>query len=259
MKDFYNKQLHYRDTIWMLAKTDLKMRYQGSWLGAIWVFLKPFCIFLVLNFVFSNLFFKDNPNYTIRLLVGLILWSFFSEATTVGMNSLLSKSHILKKIFIPKWLIIVSSTIHSAIAFGFNLVILFVFLIAYNVFPGIQYITMFFIYIFLIYGISLCFSFFASPLLIRFRDINQIWEVLLNVLFYASPIIYPITAVPPRVQTLLYLNPMTLLIEHSKVAVIDHHIARVDHLFLFIAIFIPFFILSILYLRRASKNLIERM
>jgi len=255
----HKKQLHYWETIWMLAKTDLKMRYQGSWLGIIWVFLKPFCIFLVLNFVFSHLFFKNSPNYSIRLLMGLILWSFFAEATSVGMNSLISKSHILKKIFIPKWIIIVSATIHSAMAFCFNLVILFIFLFFYNIYPNLLHISLFLIYIILIYGISLTFSFVAAPLIVRVRDMNQIWEVLLQVLFYASPIIYPITAVPVHVQTILYLNPMTLLIEHSKVVLIDNGIARLDHLMIFISIFIPCFLGSIWYLNKSSKNLIENM
>ena len=260
MKNFFrHKQLHYWDTIWMLAKTDLKMRYQGSWLGAVWVFLKPFCLFLVLNFVFSNLFFKHNPHYTIRLLVGLILWSFFAEATMVGMNSLLSKAAILKKIYIPLWLIIVSSTVHSALAFLFNLTILLIFLVYYHVFPGVLQLSVFLIYIILIYGISLTYSFFAAPLLVRFRDLNQIWEVVLGVLFYASPIIYPMTAVPSHVQTMLYISPMTLLIEHSKAALIDHVIARVDHLFIFIAIFIPCFIGSLWFLKKSTKNLIESM
>jgi ABC-type polysaccharide/polyol phosphate export permease len=253
------KQLHYREAIWMLAKTDLKMRYQGSWLGAIWVFLKPFCLFLVLNFVFSNLFYKNNPTYTIRLLVGLILWFFFAEATTVGMNSLLSKSDILKKIYIPKWIIIISATVHSALAFCFNLVILFLFLFAYHIFPSILHLCMFLIYILLIYGISLTYSFFAAPLIVRFRDLNQIWEVLLQIMFYGSPIIYPMSAVPPHVQTMLYINPMTLLIEHSKVVLIDSGIARFDHLLIFIAIFIPCFFGSLWYLKSASKNLIENM
>ncbi len=255
----HRKQLHYRETIWMLAKTDLKMRYQGSWLGAVWVFLKPFCLFLILNFVFSNLFFKDNPNYTIRLLVGLILWFFFAEATTVGMNSLLSKSDILKKIYIPKAIIIISATVHSGLAFCFNLVILFLFLLFHNVFPDLLHLAAFFLYASLIYGISLTFSFFAAPLIVRFRDLNQIWEVLLQVLFYASPIIYPMSAVPANVQSILYINPMTVLIEHSKVALIDNALARTDHLLIFIAIFIPVFFGSLWYLRSASRNLIENI
>jgi ABC-2 type transport system permease protein len=254
------KHLHYWETIWMLAKTDLKMRYQGSWLGAIWVFLKPFCLFLVLNFVFSHLFFKNSPNYSIRLLVGIILWSFFAEATTVGMNSLLSKSNILKKVFIPKWIIIVSATVHSAMAFFFNLIILFLFLFFfYQIYPSLLHLIFFGIYILLIYGISFTFSFITAPLFVRVRDLNQIWEVLLQVLFYASPIIYPLTLVPPSVQSILYLNPMTLLIEHSRTVLIDNSFARFDHLLIFIAIFIPCFFGSIWFLKRSSKNLIENM
>jgi ABC-type polysaccharide/polyol phosphate export permease len=120
-------------------------------------------------------------------------------------------------------------------------------------------ISLFLVYIILIYGISLAFSFFAAPLYVRLRDVNQIWEVLLQVLFYASPIIYPITAVPPDVQSILYVNPMTLLIEHSKVVLIDSAVPRFDHLLIFIAIFISIFFASLWYLKKSSKNLIENM
>lgn len=254
------KEHHYWEMIWMLARTDLKMRYQGSILGAIWVFLKPFCIFLVMNFVFSHIFFKDTPNYSIRLLMGIILWSFFAEATTVGLNSMLSKSHILKKIYIPKWTIVVSSTVHSGIAFLFNLVILFLFVfLYYRLSPGIPELLMFLVYILLIYGLSLAISFITAPLLVRFRDLNQIWEVLLQFLFYASPIIYPITALPANVQSIVYLDPMTLLIEHSRSALIDNAIARTDHLLIFTVLFLIFFMFSLWFLSRMTKNLIENM
>jgi len=244
----------------MLARTDLKMRYQGSWLGAIWVFLKPFSLFLVMNFVFSHLFYHNNPTFSIRLLVGLILWSFFAEATTVGLGSLLSKSHIVKKIFIPKWVVIISATVHSAMAFMFNLVILFLFLVFYyHKYPGPVELLMFGVYLVLMYGISVIFAFITAPLYIKIRDLNQVWEVLLQVLFFSSPIIYPISLIPANVQSVLYLNPMTLLIEHSRVALIDNSIARVDHLLIFIGIFIPCFFGSIWFLKKTSRNLIENM
>jgi len=244
----------------MLARTDLKMRYQGSWLGIVWVFLKPFCLFLILNFVFSHLFFRDTPTYSIRLLIGLILWSFFAEASMMGMISLVAKAPILKKVYLPKWLIIVSSTIHSGLAFLFNLIILFLFLfLYYHIFPKPLNILAFFLYVILIYGISLIFSFFTAALYVRLRDLNQIWELLLQVLFYASPIIYPFTAVPANVRSLLYLNPMTLLIEHSRIALIDHCIARTDHLIIFIIIFIPFLLGSIWFLKKTSVRIIEHM
>ena len=253
-------QIHVWETIWMLAKTDLKMRYQGSWLGIIWVFLKPFLLFLVMNYVFSHLFFNSVPNYSIRLLLGIILWSFFAEASMVGMLSLLAKSHILRKIYLPKWIIIISSTIHSAIAFLFNLVILFLFLfLYYRIYPGGIQLLLFGVYILLIYGISLLFSFMTATILVRFRDLNQIWEVLLQVLFYASPIIYPITSVPDSIRSVLYLNPMTLLIEYSRIALIDNSVARLDHLFIFIGIFLPLMLGSIWFFKKTSVNVIEKM
>ena len=252
--------IHIWETIWMLAKTDLKMRYQGSWLGIIWVFLKPFCLFLVMNFVFSHLFFRSVPNYTIRLLLGIILWSFFAEASMVGMLSILAKGHILRKVFLPKWIVVLSSTIHSAMAFLFNLVIFFLFLfLYYGIFPGVVQLLLFVVYILLIYGISLLFSFLTATILVRFRDLNQIWEVLLQVLFYASPIIYPITSLPEKIHSVLYLNPITILIEHSRLALIDNSIGRVDHLFIFLMIFVPLMLGSIWFFKKTSLNIVEKI
>ena len=259
-KKLRNKQLHYWETIWMLAKTDLKMRYEGSFLGIIWVFLKPFSIFLVLNYVFSSIFHSSTPNYSIKLLIGLILWSFFQEATTNGMTSLVNKSAILKKIFVPKWVIIISSTIHSGIAFLFNIVILFIFLIGYyHIYPKPLYILVFIYYVILVYGLSVTFSFIAAPLYVRIRDLNQVWEVLLQVLFFGSPIFYPITFVPIPVRSVLYANPMTYIIEHSRFALVDNSITHFDHHIIFLCIFIPCFAASILILKKLSRNLIEQL
>jgi ABC-2 type transport system permease protein len=255
-----NYRIHVWEIIWMLAKTDLKMRYQGSWLGIIWVFLKPFLLFLVLNFVFSHLFFQSVPNYSIRLLLGIILWSFFAEASMVGMLSLLAKGYILRKVYLPKWAVVLSSTIHSAMAFFLNLIIFFLFLIFYyGIYPGIIELLVFGVYVSMIYGLSLTFAFMTATIIVKIRDLNQIWEVLLQVLFYASPIIYPITSVPENIRSVLYLNPITLLIAHSRFALIDGSIGRMDQLFLFIGIFIPLMLLSIWFFRKNSVNIIEKI
>ena len=242
----------------MLAKTDLKMRYEGSVLGIVWVFLKPFSNFLIINFVFSTLFHNQQKNYSINLLIGLILYNFFQDSTTNGMASFVNKAHILKKINIPKWTIIIASTIHSAIAFGFNLIILFIFLCGYyHIFPTPLYILIFFYYALLLYGITVVFSFIAAPLYVRIRDLNQIWEVLLQVLFFASPILYPITNIPYPVRSFLYANPLTYILEHARFALVENSFSHWNHHIIFICIFIPALIGSILFLKRASRNLIE--
>jgi ABC-2 type transport system permease protein len=244
----------------MLAKTDLKMRYEGSWLGIIWVFLKPFSNFLVINFVFSTIFKSQEKNYSINLLIGLILFSFFQDSTTNGMASFTNKAHILKKIYIDKWTIIIASTIHSAIAFFFNLIILFIFLMGYyRIFPSPLYILIFLYYALLLYGITVIFSFIAAPLYVRMRDMNQIWEVLLQVLMFASPILYPITNIPYPIRSVLYANPLTYILEHSRFALVENSVSHWDHHLIFLCIFIPAFIGSYFFLKRFSRNLIEHI
>ncbi len=248
------------EIIWILAKTDLKMRYEGSFLGIIWVFLKPFSIFLVINYVFSTIFHNATENYSIKLLIGLILYNFFQDSTTNGLTSFVNKTAILKKVKIPKWIIVISSTIHSGIAFLFNIVILFIFLCGYyRIFPAPMYVLLFFYYAILLYGITVIFSFIMAPLYAKFRDLNQIWEVLLQVLFFGSPIFYPITAIPAPVRSILYANPLTYIMEHSRLALVDGRITQPNHHIIFLCIFIPSFIGSLWCLKRLSKNLIEQL
>jgi ABC-2 type transport system permease protein len=244
----------------MLAKTDLKMRYEGSALGIIWVFLKPFCIFLVINYVFSTIFHNSTDHYSIKLLIGLILYTFFQDATTNGMASFVNKAEILKKVSLPKWIIIISSTIHSSLAFLFNLVILFIFLFGYyHIYPKPAYVLLFFYYVVLLYGVTVIFSFFMAPLFVRIRDLNQIWEVLLQVLFFGSPIFYPITAIDYPVRSVLYANPLTYIMEHSRFALVDSSFTHLDHHLYFLLIFIPCLIGSIWFLKKYSKNLVEKL
>lgn len=250
---------HQRETIWELAKTDIKLRYQGSFLGIFWVFLKPLGIFAVLNFVFSS-YFDHTPNYPIRLLTGIILWSLFSDATMKGMTSLVTKTHILKKIFMPKWEIVLASILHSAIVFLFNLIILFLFLFFfYQIFPSPLYLAMFMFYIFHIYLISLVFSLFTATVYVRLRDLDQIWEVLLRILFYATPIIFPIDILPDNVRKWVYLNPMTFIIERSRSVLIDQQIINFSQDVVFTLILVFALIAGILFFKSNSRFLVEKM
>lgn len=265
MKSTYiiqGKQSHKNnwERIWMLARTDLKMRYEGSWLGIVWVFLKPFSNFLVINFVFSTIFRSQVENYSINLLIGLILFSFFSDSTTNGLASFTNKAHILKKISVEKWTVIIASTVHSAMAFAFNLVILFIFLCGYyHIYPSPLYILIFLYYVLLLYGVTVIFSNIMAPLYVRFRDLNQIWEVIIQVLLFASPILYPITTIPYPIRSVLYINPLTYILEHSRYALVNNSISHIEHHLLFLGLFVPAFFGSFLFLKRFSRNLIEHL
>ena len=120
------------ELIWILAKTDFKLRYNGSFLGFVWVLLKPLFTFLILNFVFSNIF-GNTKEYSLGLFVGLVLWNFFSEGTIIGMTSLINKAHILTKVALPKWILVLSSILNTLLNFSLTLIIVALFFIYYGV------------------------------------------------------------------------------------------------------------------------------
>jgi ABC-type polysaccharide/polyol phosphate export permease len=215
-----NQQNTY-ELLWVLAKTDFKLRYHGSFLGYIWALLKPLLIFLVLNFVFANIFGPGIPYYSLNLLTGIMLWNFFAEGTLTGLTSLMNKAGIITKIALPKWVIVISSTLNVLMTFLLSLVILAVFFISYKVFPDVASILWFLGICVMTYGIIVIFSLLTAPLFLKLRDLNQIWEVLLIIGFYAAPIIYPIEAIPSGTRALIALNPMTHMIQWSKEVLIN--------------------------------------
>lgn len=217
--------IEYRELIWTLAKTDFKLRYQGSVLGYIWAILSPLLIFSILNFVFSSVFARGGgvEHYSLQLFVSMILFFFFSEGTRAGMASLLSKASLVTKIYVPRWTIILAATINSAFIFLMNVLIITVFFTMERFVPSFFSILFFFYCAFLTYIIILAFSLFTATFYVKFRDLIMIWEVVVRALFYATPIIYPLNIVPDHIQKVLLINPMSFIVHFNKEALINNH------------------------------------
>jgi len=219
---------NYKELIWALAKTDFKLRYHGSVLGYLWAILKPLLMFSILNFVFSSLFNSRGngiPHYSLQLLIGIIVFNFFYEGTMAGMSSLLSKSQLVTKIYVPRWTIIIASTINSALIFLMNILVIVIFFAAYRFMPSFESILLFIVFIIFTYIIIAGFALLTAPLYVRFRDLSMIWEVLTTMLFYASPIVYSLQMMPDRIQKIMLLNPMAFIIHFSKEGLINNHFA----------------------------------
>jgi len=243
--------------VWVLARTDFKLRYQGSVLGFFWALLKPLFLFAVLFVVFSHFFGQQTPFYGYQLLLGIIFWNFFSEGTLLGLTSLQSKSHLLKNISFPRWVAVVAATLQSFLSFLIQWLLFFVFLL----FSGLSFSLWQFcflgIYILLLYALVLGFSFFAAPFFLRFRDFNQIWEVLLMVGFYAAPIIYPLSMMPPWLQPWLYSNPVTFLIEHARGVLFLGSVSRWDHHAIYFSAVGLVFLVGGWFFRKFEKRVVE--
>ncbi len=208
------------EIIRVLAVTDFKLRYYGSYLGYLWSLLKPLALFSVLYIVFSVFMRWDVANYQLYLLLGIILWNFFAESTSVGVTALAARSHLIKKVYFPRIVAVIATAVSALLGLLLNLLVFFVFAflsglpLSSTVFLAPFFLVLLF---FLILGISLL----LSGLYIPFRDINQIWEVLLQLLFWLTPIVYPLSFVPEQYRFWLFLNPMTGIIQYIRILTID--------------------------------------
>lgn len=220
-----------------LVITDFKLRYQGSVLGYIWSLLKPLMLFAIMYVVFVHfLRFGEGINhFAVSLLLGLVLWTFFTEATSQGMQAIVDRGDLIRKINFPKYIIVTSGTISALINLVLNLIVVFIFMI----FDGVQFgwtALLFPFTVLVLYAFSLGAAFFLSALYVKYRDISHIWEVFLQALFYATPIIYPLQMVIAYGGTLaaqiLMLNPIAVLFQAARAQVVGHeNVITADQLF----------------------------
>ena len=251
---------NYRELVWRLAKTDFKLRYHGSVLGYVWVILKPLLMFTIMNFVFSSIFnFRNSgtPDYPLELLTALLLFQFFSEATITGMMSLVSKAQLVTKIYVPRWTIVLGSTMNALFIFCMNLIVLAIFFIVYHKVPSLEGILVFAVFSLILYILAVAFSFLTAPFYVRFRDLGNTWEVILQVLMYSAPVVYPLSVMPEKLQHLLLLNPFAFIINFAKQGLINDAFTTVGHFFLLLLGVVIAIVLSFLVFRKYEKNVAE--
>lgn len=215
------------DLLKELVRSGFKLRYNDSFLGVIWVVLKPLLSFLVLFFVFSK--FKDLSieNFQVYLLTGIIVYNYFSESILSGTGSLLGMAHVILKVKFPREIAVLSSQALILINLFINLVILAFFGITTGVhttfLSGLYAFYILFVLTMLSFGMTL----FTSVMTVKLRDIQFILEVLLQLGFYLSPIFYPIKMIPVRFRPFIEYNPITIMIQAVRGAVISGEIINV--------------------------------
>jgi lipopolysaccharide transport system permease protein len=201
--------------VWTLIRTDFKTRYQPTIGGFLWALAKPFAMFVVLVSVFSFIFSRD-PQYRLNLIIGLFLWDFFAEGTKVGLLSLHAKGYLLGKARFPFWIPVVTSVSNALITLGVFVVAIVLFLALSGRPPSPSAVGLFGYYLANYALIVTGFSLAASTLFLRYRDLNQVWEVVIQAGFFVAPVIYPLAILPERFHFPLYLWPPTPIIQFSR-------------------------------------------
>lgn len=253
-----------------LIVTDFKLRYQGSALGYLWSLLKPLFLFAILYTVFG-LFLRiggDVPHFPVYLLLGIVLWGFFTEATSQGLSAIVDRGDLIRKINFPKYIIIVSSTVSALINLGFNLAVVFFFMWVNGVVLSWNVLWLPLIIVEL-YILALALAFFLSASYVKFRDVKYLWEVLLQGAFYATPILYPVSVVVginELAAKILMLNPVAQIIQDARYALITPQTTTTYELFHgYWYAYIPFIIVGVIivaasiYFRKSSRHFAENV
>jgi ABC-2 type transport system permease protein len=211
----------YRYSVILLRQmvvSDFKLRYQGSVLGYVWSLLRPLFLFVIMYVVFVK-FLRigaNIPHYPVYLLTGIVLWNFFAEITNNGVTSIVDRSELIRKLNFPKFVIILSTAFSALINLGLNLIVIGLFLYVNKVDVGWGALLWSPLFVFEIFVFAISLAFILSALFVRLRDVNYIWEVLMQAMFYATPIIYPLSLVSekwPQVAKFMMLNPVAQAIQ----------------------------------------------
>lgn len=206
--------------VWTLVRTDFKARYHGTASGFLWALLKPATMFAVLVAVFS-LVFPAEPTYKSDLIIGLFLWDFFADATKTGMTSLAAKSYLLTKARLPGWIVVVTSMANAMLTLVVFAVIVCAYLMLSGRPPGAATLAAFVAYLTALSAMVVGFSLASSVLFLRYRDLNQVWDMAAQAGFFIAPIIYPLGLIPERFHPWLFLWPPTPVIEFARTALVD--------------------------------------
>jgi ABC-2 type transport system permease protein len=211
------------DLLYLIAATEFKKTYFGTVLGYVWSLARPLMLFGVLLAVFTQVFRIGSqvPNYAVLLLFNIVLFSFFQEATTGAVSSIVSQESVVRKTQFPRLVIPLAVVLTSLFNLALNLVVVFAFILAWGIDPDWSWLGFPLVLLALV-GLTAAVSMLVSSLYPRFRDTAIIWTVLATVLFYGSPVLYPLEFVRAEVMhDLLILNPLTPLFELARVWVID--------------------------------------
>jgi ABC-2 type transport system permease protein len=209
-----------------LARTDFKLRYFGSVLGYVWSLVRPLLFFGVLYVVFTYVFKAGRgvPHYPVYLLTSIVLWTFFMETTSGCVQCLLFREGLLRKMRFPRLVIPLSVGLTALFNLGINLIVVLVFALATGVTPHWGWLEM--PLLVLLLAMMACgIGMLLSVLYVRFRDVQPIWDVISQILFYVSPIIYTVSIYPHSVVKLAMINPIATINTQMHHAFIDPSVA----------------------------------
>lgn len=249
---------YYLDVITVLAQKDFKIRYRNSVLGFLWSLLNPLAYMVILTLVFSVLLRVNIPNYAPWFLIGILVWRFFSVGTSQGLNCILGNPSLVSKVYMPRYVIVLSNNLANFLGSSLEFLALFPLLVVLGVkltwyaflLPAIlipEYL--------LIFGLSLS----LSSLNVKYRDFSQLWDIALQLGFFLSPLVYDVSSIPVRYQTLYLLNPVTALMVFARDILLLNQLPTTSNVAVIISGVALFITIGLLVFHKREGRLAEEL
>ena len=204
--------IRYRELIRNLVSKDLKLKYRGSMLGFLWSLANPLLLILVYGFVFTQLLRAAIPNFAYFLLIGLLPWNFFAQSMLMSTGSILDNAGLFRQVWVPLEVFPVATVLFNLAQFLFAFALLMPMALLFFQIP----LAWSFLGVFLILTLHVLFtvglSFFFSAITVFYRDVRHFMEIFLMLLFWLTPIIYNVEALPSSLRTAVHLNPLSFFI-----------------------------------------------
>lgn len=247
-----------------LAWTQFKLKYTGSVLGYLWSLLKPAMLFSIMFTIFVVLFKQRANEFALQLLVGIVLFTFFTECTATAMSSIVGNAGLIQKAYFPRAILVVASSMTAAMTFVINFTLIVVVAAPLgHLHLGLRSLMAIPLVVEL-YLLALGLSLLLASLFVFYRDLGHIWEISTQVLFYASAVVYPITLVPSRFLPFFFINPLAQIVEDVRHAVVIADVPSTAAVvgigvLLPIAISLALFAGGVLVFRRLSPTFAESL
>lgn len=245
----------YKNLINELVNRDIKKKYRRSILGILWSMLNPLLMMLITTMVFSNLFRFEIKNFALYLLTGQIIFTFYAEATNFAMGSILENGHLIKKVYVPKYLFPLSRVTSSAVNLLFTLPAMLAIILVTG--QTISFKILFCIIpLVLLFIFCLGMGLFLSALAVYFRDMFHLYGVALTALNYATPIFYPENIIPVQFQWIVHCNPIYYYLKIFREVVYSNQIPDINLIIICFFISIIALIIGAYFFNKKQNNFI---
>lgn len=253
-KELYN----YRELLRTNVKKEIRGKYKGSFLGVLWSFVNPLLMTLVYAIVFPFLLRSTTPHYVTYLVIGILPWNWFTTIVAQGTTTFLSNAGIIKKVYFPREILPISVVTSGLVNFLISLLIIALFLICSGI--GFSWYIVFLPLIILIqYIFSLAVVFFTSAIDVYFRDSEYIINFLIQMVFYATPILYTLDMFPAKFQTLLKINPMVTIINSYRDVLFYQSLPHIKSLFIILAVCLLLLCITYKLFKKLEKGFAEEL